>query len=174
MTKRELSAHLEQEIQSALGYKDGKLTEQRSDALDRYYGKKYGNEQEGRSQIVTRDVADVIEWIMPSLMKIFTSGDKVVQFEPQGPEDVEMAKQSTDYVNYVIMRQNPGFSIIYQWFKYALLQKNGIVKHYWDDSSETLREEYKNLTEEEFTALLMDDNVEVKEHTANGGEENMN
>jgi len=171
MTKRELSAHLEQEISSALGYKDGKLTEQRSDALDRYYGKKYGNEQEGRSQIVTRDVADVIEWIMPSLMKIFTSGDKVVQFEPQGPEDVEMAKQSTDYVNYVIMRQNPGFSTIYQWFKDALLQKNGIVKHYWDDTSETLREEYKNLTEEEFMALLMDDSVEIKQHTENGGEE---
>jgi len=173
MTKRELSAHLEQEISSALGYKDGKLTAQRSDALDRYYGKKYGNEQEGRSQIVTRDVADVIEWIMPSLMKIFTSGDKVVQFEPQGPEDVEMAKQSTDYTNYVIMRQNPGFSIIYQWFKDALLQKNGIIKHYWDDTSETLREEYKNLTEEEFTALLMDDNVEVKEHTENGPQEDV-
>jgi hypothetical protein len=171
MTKRELSAHLEQEISSALGYKDGKLTAQRSDAMDRYYGKKYGNEQEGRSQIVTRDVADVIEWIMPSLMKIFTSGDKVVKFEPQGPEDVDMAKQSTDYVNYVIMRQNPGFSIIYQWFKDALLQKNGIVKHYWDDTSKTLREEYKNLTEEEFTVLLMDDNVEVKEHTEVGGEE---
>jgi len=173
MTKRELSAHLEQEISSALGYKDGKLTTQRSDALDRYYGKKYGNEQEGRSQIVTRDVADVIEWIMPSLMKIFTSGDKVVQFEPQGPEDVQMAKQSTDYVNHVIMRQNPGFSIIYQWFKDALLQKNGIVKHYWDDSSETLREEYKNLTEEEFTALLMEDNVEVLEHTASNEDEDI-
>jgi len=173
MTERELAAHLEGEITSSLGYLDGKLTTQRSDALDRYYGKKYGNEQEGRSQIVTRDVADVIEWIMPSLMKIFTGGDKVVQFEPQGPEDVEMAKQSTDYVNYVIMRQNPGFSIIYQWFKDALLQKNGIVKHYWDDTSETLREEYKNLTEEEFTALLMDDNVEVKQHTENGGEEQM-
>ena len=171
MTKRELSAHLEQEINSALGYKDGKLTEQRSDALDRYYGKKYGNEQEGRSQIVTRDVADVIEWIMPSLMKIFTSGDKVVQFEPQGPEDVTMAKQSTDYVNHVIMRQNPGFSIIYQWFKDALLQKNGIVKHYWDDTSETLREEYKNLTEEEFTALLLEDNVEVVQHTENSQNE---
>ena len=171
MTKRELASHLEQEISSALGYKDGKLSDQRSDAMDRYYGKKYGNEQEGRSQIVTRDVADVIEWIMPSLMKIFTSGDKVVQFEPQGPEDVDMARQSTDYINYVIMRQNPGFSIIYQWFKDALLQKNGIVKHYWDDSSETLREEYKNLTEDEFMSLLMDDNVEVKQHTQNGGEE---
>jgi hypothetical protein len=171
MTKRELSAHLEQEINAALGYKDGKLTEQRSDALDRYYGKRYGNEQEGRSQIVTRDVADVIEWIMPSLMKIFTSGDQVVKFEPQGPEDVEMAKQSTDYVNYVIMRQNPGFHIIYQWFKDALLQKNGVIKHYWDDSSETLREEYKNLTEEEFMALLMDDSVDVKEHTEVTSEE---
>jgi uncharacterized protein YacL (UPF0231 family) len=169
MTNRELSAHLEQEIVGSLGYGDGKLTQQRSDALDRYYGKKYGNEQEGRSKIVTRDVADVIEWIMPSLMKIFTGGDKIVKFEPQGPEDVETAEQATDYTNYVIMRQNPGFSIIYSWFKDALLQKNGIVKHYWDDTSEVIREEYKNLTEEEFTALLLDDNVEVKEHTVTGG-----
>lgn len=167
MTKSELSAHVEHEIQGALGYGDGKLTQQRTDALDRYYGKKYGNEQEGRSQIVTRDVADVIEWIMPSLMKIFTSGDKIVQFEPQGPEDVKMAQQATDYTNYVIMKQNPGFSIIYSWFKDALLQKNGIVKHYWDDTTEVTREEYKNLTEEEFTVLLLDDGVEVTEHTAN-------
>ena len=168
MTKRELAAYVEQEIQGSLGYGDGKLTQQRTDAMDRYYGKKYGNEQEGRSQIVTRDVADVIEWIMPSLMKIFTGGDKVVQFEPQGPEDVEAAKQATDYTNHVIMKQNPGFNIIYSWFKDALLQKNGIVKHYWDDTTEITREEYKNLTEEEFTSLLMDDTVEVVEHTANG------
>jgi hypothetical protein len=168
MTKRELAAHVEQEIQGSLGYGDGKLTRQRTDAMDRYYGKKYGNEQEGRSQIVTRDVADVIEWIMPSLMKIFTGGDKIVKFEPQGPEDVEMAEQATDYTNYVIMKQNPGFSIIYSWFKDALLQKNGIVKHFWDDTTKITREEYKNLTEEEFTALLIDDDVEIIEHTANG------
>jgi hypothetical protein len=166
MTKSELSAHVEHEIQSSLGFGDGKLTQQRTDALDRYYGKRYGNEQEGRSQIVTRDVADVIEWIMPSLMKIFTGGNKVVQFEPNGPEDVQMAKQATDYTNYVIQRQNPGFSIIYSWFKDALLQKNGIIKHYWDDTTDTTREEYKNLTEEEFTVLLADDEVEVVEHTA--------
>jgi len=169
MTKSELIQHLEQEIDSSLGFSESKLTDQRTDALDRYYGKKYGNEVEGRSQIVTRDVADVIEWIMPSLMKIFTSGDKVVQFEPQGPEDVQMAKHATDYVNYVIMRQNKGFSVIYNWFKDALLQKNGIVKHYWDDSVKVTREEYKNLTEEEFMALLIDDDVEIKEHTASGG-----
>ena len=169
MTKSELIQHLEQEIDSSLGFSESKLTDQRTDALDRYYGKKYGNEVEGRSQIVTRDVADVIEWIMPSLMKIFTSGDKVVEFEPQGPEDVQMAKHATDYVNYVIMRQNKGFSVIYNWFKDALLQKNGIVKHYWDDSVKVTREEYKNLTEEEFMALLIEDDVEVKEHTASGG-----
>jgi len=169
MTKSELIQHLEQEIDSSLGFSESKLTDQRTDALDRYYGKKYGNEVEGRSQIVTRDVADVIEWIMPSLMKIFTSGDKVVEFEPQGPEDVKMAKHATDYVNYVIMRQNKGFSLLYNWFKDALLQKNGIVKHYWDDSVKVTREEYKNLTEEEFTALLLDDEIEIKEHTASGG-----
>ena len=169
MTQTELRQYLEQEISASEGYSTSKLTEQRTDALDRYHGKAYGNEQEGRSQIVTRDVADVIEWIMPSLMKIFTSGDKVVQFEPQGPEDVKLADHQTNYVNYVIMRQNPGFNILYSWFKDALLQKNGIVKHYWDDTTTVTREEYKNLTEEEFTLLLLDDTVEVKEHTATGG-----
>lgn len=171
MTKNELSAKVEQELNSASGASQTKLSEQRADAMDRYHGKKYGNEQEGRSQIVTRDVADVIEWIMPSLMKIFTGGDKVVQFEPQGPEDTKMAKQATDYVNYTIMRQNHGFSILYSWFKDALIQKNGIIKHYWDDTTKVTKEEYKNLTEEEFTVLLMDDSVEVKEHTANEGEQ---
>lgn len=171
MTKEELSNLIEQEIQSSLGFNDGKLSRQRTDAMDRYFGKKYGNEVEGRSQVVTRDVADVIEWIMPSLMKIFTGGDKVVQFEPEGQEDVLMAKQATQYVNYVLMRDNPGFQIIYNWFKDALLQKNGIVKHYYDDTTTTTTERYANLTEEEFTTLLLDENIEVTEHTSIGEED---
>ena len=101
MTKRELASHLEQEISSALGYKDGKLSDQRSDAMDRYYGKKYGNEQEGRSQVVSNDVLDTVESLMPSLMRIFTAGDNVFSCEGMGPEDEEMARQCSDYLNYI-------------------------------------------------------------------------
>ena len=74
-------------------YQLGKLAEQRKEAMEYYLGEPFGNEQEGRSSVVSRDVADTVEWIMPSLMRIFTGGDKVVEFQPTGMEDEPAAKQ---------------------------------------------------------------------------------
>ena len=140
--------------------------------MDYYYGLPFGNEVDGRSQYVDSSVMDTIEWIKPSLMRVFASGEEMVRFNPVGPEDIETAEQATDYVNYIFARDNPGWEILYTWFTDALLQKNGIVKCWWDETEEWNREEYNNLEEMEFTVLLEDDDVEVLEHTAyeeNGG-----
>ena len=85
----------------------------------------------------------------------------MVVFEPHGPEDVKSAQQATDYVNYVFMRDNPGWDILYTWFTDALLQKNGIIKVWWDESDEWNREEYRNLTEDELAVLINNPDVEV-------------
>jgi len=119
---------------------------------------------EGRSQFVDSTVQDTIEWIKPSLMRIFASGDEMVKFSPHGPEDVEMAEQATDYVNYVFTKDNNGWEILYSWFTDALLSKNGIVKVWWDEYSEAQREEYRGLDEVAFEALVAPDGVEVVEH----------
>ena len=87
--------------------------------MEYYLGEKFGNEIDGRSEIVTTDVRDTIEYIMPSLMRIFTTHNNIAEFEPQGPEDVEMAQQATDYVNYVFNKQNHGFQVLYDAFKDA-------------------------------------------------------
>ena len=102
---------------------------------------------------------------MPSLMRIFTTHQNVAEFEPQGPEDVEMAKQATDYVNYVFNRQNNGFKVLYDVFKDALISKTGIVKHYWEEKTEVSTEHYENLTEIEYQAVLANDELEVLQHT---------
>jgi len=174
ITKRELANLVSDEVNDAIGgMNSSQISDDRSDAIDRYLGEPYGNEVDGRSQIVTREVADIVEWLMPSLMKVFTSGDEVVSFEPQGPEDVEMADQATKYVNYILMRDNDGFQILYNWFKDALLLKNGVVKHYWDETDTVTREEYQNLTDQEFNQLILDDELEVIEHTENEIKEDM-
>ena len=98
-------------------------------------------------------------------MRVFASGDEMVKFNPHGPEDVAMAVQATDYVNHVFTKDNPGWEILYSWFTDALLSKNGIVKVWWEEYSEEEREEYRNLGEIELQALLMDDDVEVLEHS---------
>lgn len=152
------------EKQEGLATANGDLTEDRSDAIDHYLGRPYGNEQEGRSQVVMRDVADTVEWIKPSLMKVFGSGDEVVRFDPTGEEDVKQAEQETDYCNHVVMQKNNGFMILHDWFHDALLQKNGYVMAQYVTEKVPSRETYQGLTDDEFMMLVKDD-VELIEHT---------
>ena len=163
VTEDDILQRIDAEISEAIGFGD-ELSTQRSKAMSYYYGEKFGNEVDGRSQYVDSTVQDSIEWIKPSLMRVFASGDELVQFEPNGPNEVEQAKQATDYVNYVLQRQNNGWEVLYTWFTDALLQKNGIIKVWWEDSEEMVREEYHNLNDVEIEALLSDEMVEVVEH----------
>tara|TARA_R110000824_G_scaffold104711_2_gene248378 strand:- start:408 stop:2390 length:1983 start_codon:yes stop_codon:yes gene_type:complete len=166
ITEEDLVSRVRGEITDALGYMGDTISTQREMAMKYYYGLPFGNEVDGRSQYVDSTVQDTIEWIKPSLMRVFASGDEMVKFNPHGPEDVEMAKQATDYVNYVFTKDNPGWEILYSWFTDALLSKNGIVKVWWDEYGESEREEYQGLDEVSFTALISDDDVEVVEHTS--------
>lgn len=155
------------ENQEALA-ESSELQDARNEALDHYLGKPYGNEVDGRSQVIMRDVADTIEWIKPSLMKIFASGDEVCKFEPTGPEDVEQAEQETEYCNHVLMQKNNGFLVLYDWFHDALLQRNGYVFVQFETEKKPARESYRGLSDDEM-ALLMQGEPEVLEHTAYPG-----
>ena len=93
---------------------------------------------------------------MPELMDIFTAGDDAVEFEPMGKEDEDAAKQETAVVNYIFGNKNEGFLTLYTWFKDALIQKNGIIKSYWDEREVTEIEEYDDLTLVEFVQILSD------------------
>ena len=166
----ELVSRIRQEISDSLGY-DGEISIQREKAIQYYYALPFGNEVDGRSQYVDSTVQDTVEWIKPSLMRVFASGDEMVKFSPHGPEDVDSAKQATDYVNYVFTKDNPGWEILYSWFHDALLQKNGIIKVWWDEYEDPQREEYHNLGELEFEYLIADEDVEVIEHTEVAGNE---
>lgn len=154
MTENELVALVQTEVRQSIGYYQGMLAEQRRKAMDYYYGEPYGNEQEGRSRIVTRETMETIEWILPNLMKIFMSGDEIVRFDPQGPEDDQAAAQATDYINYIFQRQNNGFMALYSFFKDALLQKNGFLKVYWQQTNHRKIERYQGLSQLELTFLL--------------------
>ena len=164
ITDEELVTRIQSEISDSLGYSDT-ISKQRETAMDYYYGLPFGNEVEGRSQYVDSSVMDTIEWIKPSLMRVFASGEEMVTFEPHGPEDVEAAEQATDYVNHIFTKDNNGWEILYTWFTDALLQKNGIVKVWWDEYEDWNREEYNNLDEQEFDLLVMQSDVDVIEHT---------
>tara|TARA_B100001057_G_C22871397_1_gene959064 strand:+ start:2380 stop:4374 length:1995 start_codon:yes stop_codon:yes gene_type:complete len=152
---------LQHEIQSAVNYYDSEFSQERADILGYYLGEPLGNEVENRSQVIATEVSDTIEYIMPSLMKMFASSPEFSRFHPRGPEDVKAAEQATDLVNFAINQDNRGFTILHNWFKDALLFKQGAVKFYWQETEDVANEVYEGLTEDEVTLLVNDPAVEV-------------
>ena len=166
VTDEKLRGIINSEINNSIGFMGSNLTSQRKKSMEYYMGEKLGTEIDGRSQVVSTDVADTVETILPNLLRIFTASDQVVKCEPVKSEDVPLAEQATNYINYIFNKDNNGFSILYTWFKDALLEKNGIVKVFWDDSLSVEQETYENLNDEEYQLLLDDDNVEIVEETS--------
>ena len=159
ITKENLASAVEKALDAADSWADGDLAVQQAENLEYYYGEPLGNEIDGFSQVVTRDVLETVEGIMPDLMKIFTGSDSFVQWEPVGPEDVEGAEQATDYINYVFDKRADGFRTLYTWFKDALLMKNGIVQTGWTEKDRVQIHNLKGVTQVEMDAMESDPEV---------------
>jgi hypothetical protein len=156
-----LKSIVSSEIESSVGFQGGELADQRKQAMEHFYSEPFGNEEPDESQVVMSDVLESVEWMMPSLLSMFTAGDKLVDFEPGNAEDVDQAKQKTVYINHIVRKDNDGFMLFYSWFKDALLQKRGIVKTWWDDVPEETRQGYHNITAMRLMQLLADPAVEI-------------
>ena len=158
----DLTGTVSSAIDDAVDYIDNTISPLRATAIEYYQGLPFGNEEDGRSQVVSRDVHDTIADIMPSLMRIFFSTENVVEFVPFGKEDVKTAEQATDFINKIVLNQdNDGFTTFYNAFKDALLCKNGIVKYYWDDNYNAEYFEYEGLDDDSLAVLESDTEVEI-------------
>jgi len=167
LTQDELKALVGAESRQALGYSSSRLSQARQKSMCYYLGLPVGDlsppEVDGRSSVVSTDVRDTIESMLPQLMVTFVGSDTVAEFEATKPGDEQKAEQATEYVNYLFYKKNNGHKIAYTWMKDALLQKNGIVKVWWDTRNEETREEYRGLSEVELMQLMQDDEVKVVE-----------
>ena len=129
-----------------------------------------GNEPEGtsslQSEFISTDVRESILFMLPSIMRTFFGTKKVVEFVPKGPEDIQLAEQQTDYINYIIQQKNNGFQVLYDAFKDALVRKTGFVKVFWDDTVKATTHEYTGLDPQSYQALIIDKDVEIVEESS--------
>ena len=141
------------EVDSSDTWQDSDLAEEQAKNLRYYYGEPFGNEEDGFSSVVTRDVLETVEGIMPELMKLFCGSDQVVEFDPLGPQDEPRVEIEARYISHLFMNRGDGYRVMYDWFKDALLMKNGVIKVGWDESEEVQFREYEGLTEAEYNLL---------------------
>ena len=162
MTDDELEGILAGELEDAIDFIDNVVSPGRAEAEAYYLGDPFGNEEEGRSTVISMDVRDTVQAMLPSLMRIFYGGEHTVEFAPTGAEDIEVAKQATDYVNYVFQRDNDGFGVLYSAFKDALVKKCGFVKFWWDSTDETETYELEGIDENDLASLNADPEISIE------------
>ena len=141
MTEDELVAILKQEESDASSYHSSELADNQAQAIDRYYARPYGDEREGRSRVVMHDIEDTINWIMPSLMRVFLSSDELVSLEAVSPEDeledpnakVSRVKLGASYLEHIFFKDNKGETNIHDFAFDGLLQRQGVMHVAWED-----------------------------------------
>src|SRR5215471_17519391 len=153
-------------LMDAVDYIDGYVARQRANATAYYRGDFFGNEEEGRSQIVMTEVRDTVLQMLPSLLRIFTASDEVATFEPRTAQKVEQAEQATDFVNYIYYNDNDGFTTLYNAMKDALIRKSGVIKWYWDEAVEISEYTFTGISDAAMQLLTIQPDVEILEHNA--------
>lgn len=156
MNNSELLSIIAVHRDSSLGAEDTELTIDRAAALDHYYGRPYGDEEDGRSQVVSMDLKETLDWIKPALIKIFAQSGNIAEFTPIGEDDEQRAKQETETVNHVIMAKNNGVLLLHDLFHDALLLKNAYCKHYYEETEVISESEYSGLTEDELLQVIQE------------------
>ena len=165
MTEVELAAYIDRKVTASMNREDGDISDVRENLFSQYYGAKYGNEREGFSSFVTREVLEAVEWAAPGLIRLFLGSDRVVAFEPVGPEDEETAQQETDIINYAVRRANggDGFVAIHDFVKDALLNPTAYAKVWLEEKESSMVHEAEQITAEQVAELAEDRNIEILE-----------
>jgi hypothetical protein len=162
--QEEIKGILQRELEDALGGLGSQVSEEQRQSIRMYYGRPLGNEIKDRSQVVSRDVFEVIEWTMPSLMRMFTGGMGIWEYSSRDSEGTDDAKNATAYINKLFMTEMNGFQVLYDWFKTGLLEKNGIIQVLYEETRKPKTQSYSGLTEDEVLALLSEHDAEPLAH----------
>jgi len=158
-TPEELAAILKREFEAADDYHD--QLEPLQEAAFRYYeAQPFGNELDGRSQIVLPDVQETIDAMLGVILKMFVSGDRVVEFEATNEEDEQAADDATATLDYVFMRQQDGYRVLNDFVLDALQRKLGIFKSTCIEEEKVSRQWFE--IQDEAQLGMLPENAEIE------------
>ena len=154
---------LDDNIRRSIGYYDSQISRERKKVIDFYNASLPRPVHDGNSKYVSMDVYDAVESMKAALLETFSTGYKTVRFAATTGEDVRIADIATAYCDYVANRQNNLFEVMQTVIHDGLVARAGLCKVYWDEREDSYLEPIQDLTEEEFDAVVAQDNVEIEE-----------
>ena len=168
MDEEEFKGYVAKLLDDAIQYCDD-LSQERVISSKYYSGHFPEQDDEGRSGATSYDVRDTINAILPSLLRVFFGGKKIMQFTPKGPEDIQMAEQCSSYINNLILEQQPNFfTTLMTVFKDALIRRTGVLKYWWEETETVNTSKFTGLDEQQAEILAGEEDVEEVQMESSG------
>jgi hypothetical protein len=174
MSDDELKAHIADKLRSCLGSEDSQIAKDRQRNLEAYLADPTGvwapPDIDDRSDLVATDVADTVEWMLPSLLRVFTASKDAIEAVPKRPQFEAQAQTVQGALRSLLWDKLDGVSLLGSWFKDALIQKVGFAKVGYEAGVLKTQSSYSGLTEGQVAMLAADDAVSIVSKTANEAE----
>ena len=109
-----------------------------------YNGHAYGNEKDGKSRVVNRDIKKHASWLESALLDIFTSTENIVKCYPTTPRSTKFAQCAEIILNTQFCRQFNRFNFMSRAISTLLEDGICVVKTGWEFMEEE-REVFYNV-----------------------------
>jgi hypothetical protein len=163
-SREEIQGIVTDAIQNAVDFVESEITDIRVKSQRYMDGDVDIGHEEGRSKVTSTKVRDTVRAVKPSIMRVFLSTGKPVEYVPKGPEDVALAEQATNYMHHEFSRLN-GYKLLNDAIHDALVKKQGVLKAYYKNYPKAKIYTFSDLSEDELSLLTSDSDVTVLEQT---------
>lgn len=134
MDEEQLIAILKEEESAAASYHDSEIAKSQAEAMDRYFAQPYGDEVPNRSRVVTHDIEDLANWIIPHLKRVFTPSDDLISVDDdQTPDHDEVLTSTAQYLAHIFYKKSNGINLIHDFAFNGIVQKLGILRSAWEE-----------------------------------------
>lgn len=170
MDEDQLVAMLRREEMDATSFYTSELAQAQTDAMDAYHGKLRGDEQlPNRSKVVTGDIRDTINWIMPALMRCFSPGEDFLTVDDNELDDDDPTlEDAKNYLRHVFFKDNPGEFNIHDFAFDGLLQKAGVFRCYWQDPDPEPPKILEGVTLDQLAKIVQDPEYTILAQSEDG------
>lgn len=147
--KKKILSNLKKDLKAAEIIKK-QWDSQRDEWVRESRGDPYGNEVDGKSKIVSKDIRKQLEWLIPSITDPFLSSNDVIKCNPITYEDVEAAKQNELLLNTQFCRKFPRYNFINKATRVLATEGTLVIQTGWDYEDIEVEEEVEVVKTDEF------------------------
>ncbi len=120
-----------EEVTDAISFMDEAISEAQARMTEYYKGELPGITQQdvddNRSDIVSRDVHDAVQAIMPDLMRVFRASEDVVSFVANNPEMEAKVADITAAIRHIFDNDNDSHGLIHGALKDGLIRRYAVA-----------------------------------------------